>query len=588
LTVAADVYSLGAILYELLTGRPPFKAETTYETLLQVMDQEPRRPRSLNLRLPADLETICLKCLQKEPGRRYGSAQALADDLEHWRAGRPIVARPVGPLRRILLWAKRRPAIAALLAAVVVVAAVGLGAFAWAFGQTLEARDEAISEKDRTALALAETEKARQQTSTALDKVREAEKEARDRANREAQAKQEAREAERQAQERYQHLRQSAFGSRLAEAANLAVLHPSRARKLLEDADAFPLDLRNFAWAYQLALVKHDPKRLAPPVRWHAFSADSQTLAWLSDAGAVTLWDVRTGTARATLAHPAGPITLAEFSRDGKHLLTAGARGATDRLAAELKTWDVVTGRELRTLDGPAGRPGAVAWGPGGRIAVAVRRPDGASDIWRWDAAGPGRLVGRHGFAVRALAFSPDGKRLASGGHAEKEWGTGSSSRAHLDFQLDNNPKAAPGSVIRLWDLGGTAVDRPLLELKAHRSPVAGLAFTTDGKGLLSWEVREGAHNHTSTPAFAPAVKFWELPAGRELLTVPFNNQHFVAHSNDGLSSGRQAADGRDRVRLWTAGGPAGRRRGLGSAAIPRRPPEGRHDPDLGWSGGRH
>ena len=111
-TVGVDVYSLGVILYERMTGRPPFLGDNMLEVLRQVREIDPPRPSSILTDLNRDLETICLKCLEKDAGRRYASAEALADDLDHWLKGEPIAARPVGRLERTWLWSRRNPALA--------------------------------------------------------------------------------------------------------------------------------------------------------------------------------------------------------------------------------------------------------------------------------------------------------------------------------------------------------------------------------------------------------------------------------------------------------------------------------------------
>jgi serine/threonine-protein kinase len=155
---ATDVYALGAILYELLTGRPPFRADTPTATLYQVVREEPVPPTRLNSRVPRDLETICLKCLRKGPAERYAGAAALADDLRRFERHEPIAARPPGTLERAVKWVRRRPAAAALVAAAVLMLAGITAAAVWYAGDRAQRHAEALGRANLANAALDDAE----------------------------------------------------------------------------------------------------------------------------------------------------------------------------------------------------------------------------------------------------------------------------------------------------------------------------------------------------------------------------------------------------------------------------------------------
>ncbi len=289
---ASDIYALGAILYELLAGRPPFKAASPMETLLQVAADEPVPPSRLQPKVPADLETICLKCLEKAQARRYATALALAEDLRRFQAGEAIQARPAGRLERGWKWARRRPAQAALAAvsglALVVMLIGGLSFNV----QLRQERNAALAEKDHAEREWQRAERNEAETNRQKAKVEEQRKRAEER---EADAKREL-----------DLSRRSLLTAQVARAAGVWSHDPLQALRLLQDETTCPKELRDFAWGYYHLQCKRWLAKILDSgqggILRVSVTRDGKLAASAGADGSVKLWDMET---RKAVGHPA-------------------------------------------------------------------------------------------------------------------------------------------------------------------------------------------------------------------------------------------------------------------------------------------
>jgi WD40 repeat protein/tRNA A-37 threonylcarbamoyl transferase component Bud32 len=563
---AADVYALGAILYECLTGRPPFQGATVLDILEQVRSREPVPPRQLSPRVSHDLETICLKCLRKEPERRYPSARELADDLGRFRRGEAVLAQP--PTLRYLLGKQlgRYRVPLAVAAAVLLAAVVGVVV---AFVQIKAAKDEAFSALDREKEARGDAETKEKETNDALTRLREADAKRKVLLSEAARMYCEWSERElKQGNERdslnwmlraYETAPEDdpwRHGYRLLIAAKgqtlerrylhgkavRAVAYSPDGRTALTGSADKTARLWDIASGKEIAILRHDGE-----VRAVAYSPDGRTVLTGSADKTARLWDAASGKELHTLRHDSDVRAVA-FSPDGRTTLTGGKWGT-------VRVWDIASDKELRALRHD-GEVRAVAYSPDGRT-VLTGSADKTARLW--DAASGKELHAlRHRGEVNAVAISPDGRTVLTGDEHEaaRLWDAASGKEIatlpHDDpvnavaFSPDGRTAlTGSGSVLgraRLWD---AASGKPITSLQPYGDPVHAVAFSPDGSTALTGN--GGGFNEEKGEA-----RLWDTASGKEHLALRHHGLLWaVAFSADGRIALTGSQD--KTARLWDA-----------------------------------
>ena len=532
---ATDVYSLGAILYELLTGRPPFRAATVLDTIEQVRSADPAPPSRIQPGLPVDLETIVLKCLEKEPARRYSSAAELSAELHRFRNGEPIRARPVGFFGRAIKLARRRPLTATLIilsAASTVLLIVVLAKTNVAITREQRATVEALKrerwlreELARTNERLAEQQK---QTQEAL-KSKTA--------------------ALATTSEDLQRERQGSYFQRIA----LADFERSARRYDLVERvlSRCPPDLRGWEWRYLKESSRLEPRQFIGHTGevWDAaISPDGRTLASASFDHTVRLWNVATGKLERTLIGHQERAYSVGFDKDGTRVVSASA----DKSAI---IWDVASGKVLHVLRGHADNVRCAVFSFDGRSVVSGSW-DGTIRVWMADDGELYQTYNTVAGWITRVALSPDSRWVAVGGSSGRaEVREVYSGRVAQTFDTKLGPvlsvafspdgwrvattnNAAGIGVVKIWDV---LTGREIASYKVSSGLIERVVFSPDGRRL-------------ATSGWDGVVRLVDVATGHEVLALRGHADRVwgVNFSPRGDALVSASADG--KVLLWNAG----------------------------------
>jgi eukaryotic-like serine/threonine-protein kinase len=427
---ATDVYALGVILYELLTLRRPFAGASDLDVLRQIAQDEPAALRRMRRRIPRDVESICLRCLQKDPRRRYGSAGELARDLRRFLGGEPTLARSPSRVERAVKWARRRPAAAALIVVSTVGATLLLAAVLW-HSYTVATQNEQLIQ------ALADAKDQRAIATRKADEVA---------AN---------------AYAAQVHLAAEVLlAGRTGEMA--ALLDPLR-------PEPGATDYREFAWHYLRRLARSDQwlRGHRHGVRRLAMASDGKSLASIDDTG-VIVWDLGAGKERLRLGGFAGKPRSVAIAPDGR-LIAAGCLPITGSEPTEVRVWNLQSGELVACHRDAAPMPGQLAFSPDSQTIAITRGPapgdqQGVLCLWHLEMQQK-RMFLADVHVAMAAAFAPDGKTLAVS--------CGQDAQACRLLTLDLRTGAISGAFTGATNL-------------AHD-----LCYAPDGATLFSWGQRD-------------------------------------------------------------------------------------------------